>query len=400
MRVLFLTHRLPYAADRGDRLRALQILRLLASQHVDVDLLSLVHDQDERSHAADLHHLAGSVTVASVSRTRGYVRALAALPTKRPFTHAMLDSPEVIAQCRSLVASSPPDVVLAYCSGMARFALEEPLASIPFVLDMVDVDSEKWKALGRRSAAPSRWIYAAEGRRLSAFEALAARRAERVLVVNERERASVLRLEPDANVTVVQNGLALDVFRPHDPPSPEARVVFCGVMDYAPNAEAAVWFAQKVWPEVRRRCPGALFTVVGSGPTPAVRRLAADDPSIEVTGAVPDVRPYLWRAAVSVAPLLVARGVQNKVLEALGAGLPTVVTPAVHEGLPAEVLPGCTIAESASGFAEAVIALLGEPPADRRALAARADLAGLGWDERLGPLVQILADAARGRQRG
>lgn len=396
MRVLFLTHRLPYAADRGDRLRALHILQQLAPQ-VDVDLLSLVHDEDERSHASDLRHLAASVTVVPVSRMRGYVRALAVLPTEHPFTHAMLYSPEVVVGCRALVASCPPDVVLAYCSGMARFALEEPLAGIPLVLDMVDVDSEKWKTLGRRAAAPSRWIYAAEGRRLSAFEALAARSAERVLVVNERERASVLRLEPDANVTVVPNGLALDVFRPREAPSPEPRVVFCGVMNYAPNAEAAVWFARKVWPAIRRRYSGALFSVVGSGPTRAVRRLAADDPSIEVTGAVPDVRPYLWRAAVSVAPLFVARGVQNKVLEALGAGLPTVVTPAVCEGLPTEVLPGCSVAESASGFADAVIALLGRPPADRRAMAARADLASLGWDERLGSLVQILADAARGR---
>ena len=394
MRVLFLTHRLPYAANRGDRIRALHILRMLG-RHAEVDLVSLVHNATEQAHAADLGQWATSVTAAPLSRLRGYVRAITALPTDCPFTHAILDAPTVAAACRRLVDQHPPDVVLAYCSGMARFALEPPLNAIPLVFDMVDVDSEKWRTLGRTAAAPARWVYATEATRLSAFEARASRRAEAVLVVNDRERASLLRLEPTANVRVVPNGVALDEFRPPGPPSTELRVTFCGVMNYQPNEEAALWFARTVWPMIRARHSAARLSLVGSDPTAAVRQLAAIDSTIEVTGSVFDVRPHLWRSAVAVAPLLMARGLQNKVLEAVAAGLPCVVTPAVHEGLPADILPGCIAGADAGEFATAVLDLLDRRPAERRAIADRASVASLSWNAQLATLMPILNAAAR-----
>jgi sugar transferase (PEP-CTERM/EpsH1 system associated) len=400
VRILFLTHRLPYAPNRGDRIRALHILRLL-SNHAEVDLVSLVHDRDEQEHAADLRHLAASVTVAPVSRWLGYGRAVRALATGSPITHAMLDARAVGAACRRLAVERPPDVVLAYCSGMARFALAPPLSSLPLVLDMVDVDSLKWKALAETAAIPARWVYATEARRLSLFEARAARHAEAVLVVNDRERESLLHLEPAANVQVVPNGVALDEFCPPGPPSAEHRVTFCGVMSYRPNEEAAVWLARAVWPTVRARHPDARLCLVGSEPTPAVRHLSAADPTIEVTGAVPDVRPFLWRSAVAAAPLFVARGIQNKVLEAVAAGLPCVVTPTVIDGLPSQVLPGCRQAADASQFAAALLGLLDLRPAERRAMADRADMRSLAWDSQMASLIPILDGAVRrdGRRR-
>jgi sugar transferase (PEP-CTERM/EpsH1 system associated) len=394
VRILFLTHRLPYAANRGDRIRALHILRRLAA-HADVDLVSLVHDRDEAQHAADLRDVTSSVTVAPVSRWLGYARAARGLATGRPLTHALLHARSMAAACRKLVLERPPDVVLAYCSGMARFALEPPLNRLPLVLDMVDVDSEKWKMLGRTAPIPGRWVYAAEAVRLSLFEAQAARHAQAVLVVNDRERASLLDLEPSAKVYVVPNGVALDEFRPQGPPALEPRVTFCGVMSYRPNEEAALWFARSVWPLIRARRQDARLSLVGSAPTAAVRHLSAGDSTVEVTGTVPDVRPYLWRSAVVVAPLFVARGVQNKVLEGVAAGLPCVVTPAVLDGLPATVLPACMAATDASEFAAAVLGLLDQGPAERRALADRADVRPLGWDRQLASILPILDAAAR-----
>jgi sugar transferase (PEP-CTERM/EpsH1 system associated) len=277
---------------------------------------------------------------------------------------------------------------------MARLALEPPLNQLPFVLDMVDVDSEKWRLLSQKTRPPFSWVYGAEARTLSAFEARAARAAHAVLVVNERERDAMQRIEPSARVQVVPIGVALDDLRPQELAATEPNVVFCGVMNYKPNEEAATWFATEVWPRVRARHPQARFSLVGSNPTPAVRRLAEQDPSIEVTGTVPDVRPYLWRSAVAVAPLLLARGVQNKVLEAVAAGLPCVITPAVHDGLPEAVLPSCVRAEHPADFADAVIALLNTAPDQRRGIAELADLQALGWDEQLAPVIDIL-DAAR-----
>ena len=159
MRILFLTHRLPYAPNRGDRIRALYILKLLAA-HAEVDLVSLVHDRDEEQHAGDLRSVAASVTVAPVSRWLGYARAVRGLATGRPMTHALLDARAVGTACRRLAVERPPDVVLAYCSGMARFALEPPLNRMPLVLDMVDVDSVKWRTLAETAPIPARWVYA------------------------------------------------------------------------------------------------------------------------------------------------------------------------------------------------------------------------------------------------
>jgi polysaccharide biosynthesis protein PslH len=142
--------------------------------------------------------------------------------------------------------------------------------------------------------------------------------------------------------------------------------------------------------------PAARLRLVGSNPTPQVQRLSAD-PGVDVTGHVADVRPYLWNAAVAAAPLLMARGIQNKVLEAVAAGLPAVVTPVVADGLPAAVVPACEIAGDAAAFADALVRHLALTPAERRKVASRADLEKLSWEERLLPLVDLLESAARAR---
>jgi glycosyltransferase involved in cell wall biosynthesis len=228
---------------------------------------------------------------------------------------------------------------------------------------------------------------------LARFEAEASRAAAAVLVVNERERDALLALAPDAPVHVVGNGIDLESFRPSEPPASAPVVVFCGVMSYAPNVEGVRWFATEVWPIVRASRADARFLVVGADPGRAVRDLAAADRSIEVTGAVPAVQPYLGQAAVSVAPLAVARGVQNKVLEALASGVPAVVTPSVFDGLPEAVRVGCVRAGSAAEFAAALLSLLGESPDSRRQRALGARLSALAWAERLSPLGALVGDA-------
>ncbi|RME72508.1 MAG: TIGR03087 family PEP-CTERM/XrtA system glycosyltransferase [Planctomycetota bacterium] len=396
MRVLYLTHRLPYAPNRGDRIRAYHTLRALAG-HADVELVSLLHEREEQAALAGMHELADRVHGLRTRWLRSRLAALLALAGPRPLTHVLLDAPGIRSRLARIVARRRPDVVLALCTGMARFALEPPLASIPWVLDMVDVDSEKWRALGERTRGPMGWIYRREARTLARFEALAARCAHRTLVVTDRERRSLARLAPEARIEVVENGIELAHFRNPAPPAASSEIVFCGVMDYAPNHEAAVWFATEVLPRVRRSRPEATFRVVGMRPRPELVRLAARDPAITVTGAVDDVRPELWRAAVSVAPLMTARGVQNKVLEALAAGLPCVVSPAVAAGLPTALAPFCAVADSAERFAEATTSLLALSPAERRERVRTAPLAAYDWAQRLAPLVASLAEAAATR---
>ena len=163
MRILYLTHRLPYAPDRGDRIRAHHMLRALAAS-ADVHLFSLVHDDEERSRAAALRDLTASVTLAQVPRMRNLVKGAVRLGSSRPLTHSLLDAPAVERALATISAEKRPDVVLAYCSGMARFAGRHPLADVAFVMDLVDVDSEKWADYARTTRGPMGWIYAREAR--------------------------------------------------------------------------------------------------------------------------------------------------------------------------------------------------------------------------------------------
>jgi len=396
LNILLLTHRLPFAPNRGDRIRAYYLLEALARQG-SVDLVSLVHDRDEASQVHVLQDRVRSVTTARVGRLRSCARTAAALGTGQPLTHALLDAPGFAGALADLTSDSPPDVVVALCSSMARFALSPPLDRLPLVLDLIDVDSEKWRQMGASARGPLGWVYRREARVLGRFESLAAHRAAATLVVNDRERTVLEAIAPNASVHVVPNGIDALRFTPPASPSPEPQVVFCGVMDYAPNVEGVLWFVKQVWPRVRDAKSGARLTIVGARPTAAIRGLASD-PSIEVTGTVPDVRPYLWRSAVSIAPLLIARGVQNKVLEALAAGLPCVVSTPVFEGVPEAARAGCVEGNTPSAFAASVIRLLSMRPDQRRQLAGQVDLSELSWREAFAPLSSLLHSATR--QRG
>jgi sugar transferase (PEP-CTERM/EpsH1 system associated) len=394
MRVLVLAQRLPYAPNRGDRLRVYHSVRQIASR-ASVDVAALVHDDDEASHAGDLEGIAEHVIAARVPRVRRAVRAATSLASRTPLTHALLDSPVLVPALTRLVRQHRPDVTLAFCSSMARFAMASPLSEIPCVIDMIDADSAKWATLGKVGSRPLRWIYKREARLLGAFEATAMQRAFRTLVVNEKERAALLALAPGSRVQVMENGVDLASFTPPHPPPDSASVVFCGVMNYSPNEAGAVWLANRVWPLVRAARPDAQLQIVGATPSPQVCALASEVSGVTVTGAVPDVRRYLWDAAVAVAPLQVARGVQNKVLEAVAAGLPCVVTKEVAEGLPREVAPACLVSGDAAQFAAEICRLLDLPPARRRAMASGTDLTPLQWSVRLRPLVPLLESAAR-----
>ena len=392
MRVLFLTHRVPYAPNRGDRIRAFQILRHLKALGIPVCLVALAHDHDEVAQASVLSELVDALHVVRVTRSMNLVKGALRLGTDQPLTHLLLDSPRMRPLLEEICRTWAPNVVLAYCSGMARFAMEPPLATLPFVLDMVDVDSFKWEALADTGWGPRTWIYRREARVLRRFEAEATRVARATLVVSPREAQVLRSLDQRFEPVIMPNGVDLDTFRNTGQPAGGLGVVFTGVFSYEPNETAALWLLEHVWPLVLAAQPDAHLTLVGMGPSQTLRRRAAQA-GVEVTGSVPDVRPYLWRAAIAVAPLETARGVQNKVLEAVAAGLPAVVTPAVFEGLPEVVRPACCVAHGAQAFADQVQELLCLSAARRHALAGSASLEALAWENVLAPLGKVLAGA-------
>ena len=400
MRVLFLTHRLPYAPNRGDRLRAYHILQWLHDRAA-VELVSLVHDDEEAGHVDEVrafvsrrHHAASACDSKSSAGDCDPGHGVAA--------HSY------VARCawhrgRAHGDRQRPPARRRVCVWLRHGTVcvgRRPCPSIPLILDLVDVDSRKWLDLAATARAPLSWIYKREARTLGAFEARAATSAAATLVVNEREAEIARQLAPDANVHVVANGVELERLRPPAEPSEQNRVVFCGVMNYAPNDQGMRWFINEVWPIVRTHRSGATLAVVGADPGRSLQTLCARDHTIELTGRVPDVRPWLWESAVAIAPLHVARGVQNKALEAIACGLPIVITSAVAAGLPRGLEPALTVADTAPQFARSVIELLELPAATRRARAVAADLGELKWSRTLQPLEPLLRDAARGKGNG
>jgi len=395
MRVLVLTHRLPWAPNRGDRIRAYHLLRALTTQH-EVHLLSLVHDDEEEAQAAPLRSWISGVTTVRVRPLRSLARGALGLLRSTPLTFAMLDAPALGPAIDGVVETVSPDVVIAYCSGMARLLSRPRLAFLPAIVDLVDVDSEKWAALSKRSRWPMRWIYRREARLLAHAESRMIRAAGATTVVNDREADAARRLAPGARIEVAGNGIDRAHFAPDAPALTQPQVVFCGVMNYAPNAETAMFLTRDVWPRVTKVRPEARLVLVGSSPSPALSRAAERVRGVTVTGRVADVRPWLWSSALAAAPIRTARGVQNKVLEAVAAGLPAVVSPAVAEGLPEGVRHACLVASSEDECAARILELLALQPADRRELAQRASFTGLEWRDRLAPLLDLVESLGGG----
>jgi sugar transferase (PEP-CTERM/EpsH1 system associated) len=368
------------------------MLRALATE-ADVTLASLVHDAAEAAEAGRLAPFATETIVAPVPHFQNRLRALATLASSQPLTNALLFSPALLPALNRIVNERPPDVVLAYCSSMARVAIEPPLDRFPLIIDMVDADSAKWQMLAAEARPPWSWVFRREARTLADFEAFAMRRAYSTVAVSAREVEHLRGLAPDARIEVLENGVDLGALAPPQKPTPSNRVLFCGVMNYTPNETGAIWLAKEVWPLVRQAFPAAELRIVGAMPTSRVRALEDSAASISVTGSIPDVRPELWSAAVATAPLRLARGVQTKVLDAVAAGLPCVITSAVVAGLPDQIRAVCPIADSPEAFAARIVDCLRRTPEERRAMT-DIDLSGLEWERRLVPLLSLIEQAA------
>lgn len=337
--LLFLSHRIPYPPDKGDKIRAWHIFSHLAQSH-RIHLGCFIDDPADWRHVADLHPLCAELACFGLDRRWQRLRALARLRPGQPLTLRYFHDARLQRWVDGKLANV--DRVFVFCSAMAPYIIDSERLSC--ILDMVDVDSEKWASYAQHAPWPMRLVWAREARTLLAFERQAALHFGRTLFVSEHERQHFATLAPESRhrTLSIENGVDLQRFSPQlDLPNPYSgaapAIVFTGTMDYWPNADAVLWFAREAMPLLRRRSPAPEFHVVGVNPGPEVQALAALS-DIRVIGRVPDIRPYVAHAAVVVAPLRIARGVQNKVLEALAMGKPVVASPQAHQGL--RVRPG------------------------------------------------------------
>ena len=340
-RLLMLTHRVPFPPDRGDRIRSWNILKHLAK--TNQMFLGCVSDEPVASDTrAKLDAICERISIASIGSKTKWVRAGISASRGRSLTEGLFWSPALDRTLEHWSQEQQFDAVIVYCSSMLRYARRSHLNTTPHFVDLVDVDSQKFYEYADNAKLWKQAIYRIEAHRVQRLEHEAVRLAKAVTLVSDAE-AEVLcsTLQPGEHpVHGIANGVDIEYFIPQQPANPAKdcdkiktpKLVFVGVMNYPPNVEALCWFAANVWPDLKQNYPDAELEIVGKHPSSEVLHLAKHD-GIHVTGAVPDVRSHVMKADIVIAPLQIARGIQNKVLEALSMGKPVIASPKASHGI-------------------------------------------------------------------
>jgi len=380
--VLFLSQRVPYPPNRGDKITTWRIVERLKRAH-RVEIVAFAHDAADEKAARELSEK--GFDVATFPPTPRW-KALVNLLGQTPLTLGVYGSRALQAEVDRRLERA--DLAYAYSSSMGAFFLRR---SLPRVMHFAELDSDKWRQYAERTLPPFSWIYRREWRTLLAFERELAHAVDENVFCTPLEQALFRETIPGASSLVMRNGVDLAHYQPSAAPPEPGLLVFVGVMNYYPNVEGVTWFCRAILPEVKRRVPGARLAIVGSQPTRAVLELARL-PGVEVTGFVDDPRHWLARAALSIAPLRIARGIQNKVLEAMAMGLPVVGTRAATQGVDGQDGRDYLVAETAEQQVEAVCGLLRAPERARElGRSARAFVeAHYDWEVCLRPLDAML----------
>lgn len=377
MNILYLAHRIPYPPNKGDKLRAFHQLEFLARDH-RIWCACFVDAAEDRPHVDSLRALCADVCAVPLSPRRAQFRGLARLCRGGTVTEGYYDCHRMHAALRRWNHEIRFDAVVAFSSGVAPLALE---VDAPVrLLDLCDRDSLKWTDYAHLARGPLKYLYAIEAKRLAEREVQWSRQFDAITLVTEAEarslrnavrsvqadnRATPLTRSDGGNIHVVGNGVALpDAAKMHGD-GDRALVGFVGVMDYRPNVDAVAWFVEHCWPTIHRRVPHAEFQIIGRNPTAAVRRLDRVG-GVRVIGAVEDISAVVATLQVSVAPLRIARGVQNKVLEAMAHARAVVLSSAAAIGVGATDGVEYRIADSPADVSAAVVDLLRDPFARTR----------------------------------
>ena len=392
-RLLFLSHRIPYPPDKGDKIRSYHLLMHLAQRH-DVFLGAFVDDERDWQHADAVAANCKQTRLVRLHPTWGRIRSLRAFASGEPLSVQYYASSEMKQWVDETVDIYGIDRAIVFSSTMAQYLSGSRYRGLHRVADFCDVDSDKWRQYAEGKGVPMNRLYGREARAMLGYERRVAAEFDATLFVSEDEAALFRRLAPETagKVGFFDNGVDARYFDPRISfPSPYGSAqgsvtVFTGAMDYWANIDAVTWFVHAVWPLVQAQVPLSSFWIVGSNPTAQVRALDRC-PGVRVTGRVADVRPYLAHAGVAVAPMRIARGTQNKILEALAMARPVACTPAAASGLRIERDEGFRVAAEPQALAAAVLDLhrLGANPQGREAV-----LAQYSWNANLASVDELL----------
>ena len=389
--ILYLTHRVPHPPNRGDRIRTYNMLKYL-SRRAKVFLGCLADEPVSQQTFDELHRLCAQVAVVPVDRTLRWGRAFASFLRGQTVTEGVFHSPALHRIVAEWAQATRFDAALASSSALAHYLRIPEMDPVPAFVDLIDVDSQKWLDYSAESLPPLSWFYRREGKRLRRLERSLTEWTQGLAVVSEAEGNLFREFCVDYPICAIPNGVDLEYFCPAScDHNTTFGCVFVGALDYKPNVDGVRWLCREVWPGVRERFPQMTLQLVGREPTRDVRRLGRIA-GVDVVGTVPDVRPYLSRAAVAVLPLQIARGVQNKLLEALAMGKAVVSSPEPVVGLDIEHGIHLRVAKTPGQWIESISELVNDP-SQRNELG----LAGLAyvtthhaWERCLEPLSDFL----------
>lgn len=387
MKILFLTQRVPYPPNKGDKLRAYNIIKYLSKKH-SVSLACLADSVKDLDYAFDLKKICISVDIVLLDTFWSKLRSLFCLLSTLPFTLAYFYSPKLKRIVNERLKKEKFDLIFIYSSSMAQYALGIP--GVAKIMDFIDVDSDKWRQYADYSSFPQKIIYKMEEGRLRKYERIIARSVAHSFVTSKVEADLFKTFIPDIRVTVIANGVDQGFYKPNSGMAVDNQLVFMGQMDYFANVEGVLYFCREILPIIKEKIPTVKFYIVGGNPTKEITQLSSD--SIIVTGYVEDVRPYVWNSSVCVIPLRIARGIQNKVLEAMAMCVPVVTTPEAVRGIAASRKEDLLIESDPKEFAGRVIDLLSDS-ALRRQLAVNACKTieeNYSWDKNLNKIDEIV----------
>ncbi|WP_418647186.1 TIGR03087 family PEP-CTERM/XrtA system glycosyltransferase [Thauera butanivorans] len=364
MKILYVCHRFPFPPKRGGKIRPFNMIRHLSQRH-EVSVCSLARSEAEAQEGRGIQPHCARFEMAVVSNPVQTARMLARLPSPVPSSMGYFYSPELARKVDALLASERFDLIFVHCSSVAQYV--EKVRGIPKILDFGDMDSQKWLEYVNYKSFPLSMGYWLEGTKLVREEKRLARRFDLCTATTRAEWETLESYGTGVSSDWFPNGVDADFFKPDGDGYDPDTISFIGRMDYYPNQEAMFRFCDEVWPLLRSRRPDMKLLIVGADPIPAVQKLG-ERAGITVTGSVPDVRPYILRSAAMVAPLNIARGTQNKILEAMAMGVPVVSSRIAAGGVDAVAGEHLLVADSAQEYAEAVASII-EQPAERDRLA-------------------------------
>lgn len=357
MNILYLCHRFPFPPKRGGKIRPFNMIRHLSAAGHRVTVCSLVRAEDEGVEGQGIAPHCEAFEMARVHNPVQFLRMIVRLPLTTPSSMGFFYSPALRARVDALLASRRWDLIFVHCSSVAQYV--EHVQDIPKILDFGDMDSQKWLEYANYKPFPLSLGYRLEGYKMLAAEKRLARRFDICTATTRAEWETLDGYGTGAATDWFPNGVDAEFFSPGEQAYDADTVSFIGRMDYYPNQECMARFCAEVWPLVRAQRPEMKLLIIGADPSPQMRQLG-ELPGVTVTGSVPDVRPYVRKSAVMVAPLAIARGTQNKILEAMAMGVPVITSSCAAGGVDAEDGAHLLVADTPQQIVAAILRVAGD----------------------------------------